>query len=176
METTRKWGEMGNFWETIRVRKWVVVRLRLVSPLKYLGRNRVRNRKSLGVSSVKKDVFLVERKSCILRCLFLISCPGPSQATLCCSLKTFSCRGSGYKVCVWFVFFDSFLFPCRCFSSVGMKYWVTGSQTISLGSGCNHRGVAMHEMMHAIGFWHEQSRYDRDQYVEIMWENIEPGN
>lgn len=62
-----------------------------------------------------------------------------------------------------------------CFSSVGMKYWVTGSQTISLGRGCNHRGVAMHEMMHAIGFWHEQSRYDRDQYVEIMWENIEPG-
>ena len=57
-----------------------------------------------------------------------------------------------------------------------MSYWTTGSQDISLGDGCNHQGVIMHEMMHTIGFWHEQSRYDRDQYVEIMWENIEPGN
>ena len=64
----------------------------------------------------------------------------------------------------------------RCYSSVGVHYWKTGSQDISLGNGCNHQGVIMHEMMHAAGFWHEQSRYDRDQYVEIIWENIQPGN
>ena len=47
-----------------------------------------------------------------------------------------------------------------------------GNQTLSLGSDCYYPEVIIHEFIHAFGFGHEQSRPDRDQYVEIMWDNI----
>ena len=68
------------------------------------------------------------------------------------------------------------IFLFRCYSSVGREYWKTGAQTISLGKGCLTPAKIMHEVMHSIGFWHEQSRPDRDKFVEIFWENIDPSN
>lgn len=44
-------------------------------------------------------------------------------------------------------------------------------------SGPNCLGVegrAIHELMHALGVFHEQSRWDRDKFVKIHEENIIP--
>lgn len=38
----------------------------------------------------------------------------------------------------------------------------------------NH-GTIVHEIMHALGFHHQQSATNRDKYVRILYENIRSG-
>jgi hypothetical protein len=57
-----------------------------------------------------------------------------------------------------------------CWSYIGR---IVGMQKISLGVGCDSKGIAIHEMMHALGFYHEQSRRDRDSYITVVFENIQ---
>ncbi|KAI1729142.1 astacin (Peptidase family m12A) domain-containing protein [Ditylenchus destructor] len=59
-----------------------------------------------------------------------------------------------------------------CYSLVGR---VGGRQPLSLDSGCIQVGTIVHELMHTVGFFHEQSRYDREQFIQILWTNVVNG-
>ena len=50
-----------------------------------------------------------------------------------------------------------------------------GPQAISIGKNCDKFGIVVHELGHVIGFWHEHTRPDRDEHVQIIYKNIMPG-
>ena len=60
-----------------------------------------------------------------------------------------------------------------CWSSVGK---VGKKQSVNLQNpGCLSKvGTPIHELMHALGFLHEQNRNDRDSYVRVITSNIKP--
>ena len=92
------------------------------------------------------------------------------------------------------------IFNCRCSSAVGKKIWYSAAalttderfytsatyQPINLYYDvdntnpdykyCLSQNIIEHEMMHSVGFFHEQTRPDRDDYVQIEWNNIVSGN
>ena len=63
----------------------------------------------------------------------------------------------------------NFFRKAGCYSYVGMT---GGQQPLSLGNGCWRSKTIQHEFLHAAGFWHEQSRRDRNKYATIHWDKI----
>ena len=59
-----------------------------------------------------------------------------------------------------------------CSSYVGRQ---GGRQDVNLALGCNNTWIVVHELLHALGFNHEQSRDDRAGFVQIQWDNIRDG-
>ncbi|CAG2171053.1 unnamed protein product [Oppiella nova] len=63
--------------------------------------------------------------------------------------------------------------PCGCCSFVGKRG--NGPQAISIGKNCDKFGIVVHELGHVVGFWHEHTRPDRDDNVQIVTKNIMSG-
>ncbi|CAL8404865.1 unnamed protein product [Boreogadus saida] len=61
-----------------------------------------------------------------------------------------------------------------CWSYIGRQ---GRRQMVSLQQrGCVYPQVIQHELLHALGFHHEQARSDRDDHVQIQTQNVKPEN
>ena len=90
------------------------------------------------------------------------------------------------------LFIDGISTPNRkgCYSALGRSPGYTGGngniadygaksdwQFISIWEGdiCYNTGLVQHETMHALSFWHEMQRPDRDQFINFHPENVVDG-
>ncbi|CAE7288621.1 nas-4, partial [Symbiodinium pilosum] len=64
-----------------------------------------------------------------------------------------------------------------CWADIGMSSSIFGgNQKLNLQApGCDNCGTATHELLHALGMAHEQSRPDRDSFITVVWSNIKAG-
>ncbi|XP_040565616.1 astacin-like metalloprotease toxin 3 [Lepeophtheirus salmonis] len=84
------------------------------------------------------------------------------------------------RTCVNFVertnqtnYVDIFTGESGCYANLGYNSRRSISKLHLQSNGCVILGIITHELLHILGFSHEQTRPDRDQYVKINWENID---
>mmetsp|Transcript_14317 Transcript_14317/g.18066 ORF Transcript_14317/g.18066 Transcript_14317/m.18066 type:complete len:353 (-) Transcript_14317:4-1062(-) len=63
----------------------------------------------------------------------------------------------------------------HCASHVGMLVPSQPQSLIINMAECGDEAGIQHEFLHTLGMWHEHSRSDRDDYINIIYDNIEPG-
>jgi len=89
------------------------------------------------------------------------------------------------KTCIKFIphtgqkyYIKFMLHPYSCQAWTGMQMdeaEIEGydGQLVLLTEDCvEQRGTILHELGHVIGFFHEHNRPDRDNFIEIQWENV----
>ncbi|XP_016288096.2 meprin A subunit beta [Monodelphis domestica] len=59
-----------------------------------------------------------------------------------------------------------------CFSYLGNKRF--GQQLLSIGDHCSKVGSVQNQLLYLLGFYHQQARSDRDDYIIIMEDRIKP--
>ncbi|XP_016977281.1 seminal metalloprotease 1 [Drosophila rhopaloa] len=64
-----------------------------------------------------------------------------------------------------------------CYTAVGYQgaRQEMNLEIYPLGEGCFRPGTILHEFMHALGFYHQQSSAIRDGYINVIYDNIVPG-
>lgn len=105
------------------------------------------------ISVITKSLKKLMRKTGVVRFRFLSNKPTNGRSFL-----NYSTHGS--TMCASYVG----RIQSAAISASGQKIW--------LAYGCLIEGIIQHETLHALGFWHEQSRPDRDEYVDIHYNNI----
>uniref|UniRef100_A0A914GWF2 Metalloendopeptidase n=1 Tax=Globodera rostochiensis TaxID=31243 RepID=A0A914GWF2_GLORO len=61
-----------------------------------------------------------------------------------------------------------------CYSAIG-KLDNGRPQKVSIGAACDNPFVVSHEIAHSLGYFHEQSRFDRNDFVRVQVKNIKSG-
>ncbi|KAJ4432667.1 hypothetical protein ANN_21290 [Periplaneta americana] len=60
-----------------------------------------------------------------------------------------------------------------CYSFVGH---LDRGQVVNFQKQCLRHGTIMHELLHVLGFFHQHSASERDDFITINWNNIKKGN
>ncbi|KAH7689518.1 CBN-NAS-31 protein [Aphelenchoides avenae] len=59
-----------------------------------------------------------------------------------------------------------------CYSGAGRYHW-DPEQQVSIGEGCQLFHIVAHEVAHTLGYFHEQSRPDRDTAIKVHYELVD---